>query len=207
MTSIIDIHTHRLDAGPEAIISVEPEAFAPQPGHLYSVGYHPWSSIPQSLDDLTAIATHPQVVAIGETGLDALRGASIAEQEQLFAHHIALAQQLSKPVIAHMVRTSQQLIKVWRRMQPCGISLVIHGMRGNENVARTLIDAGCYLSYGEHFNPNALRATPLDRILAETDESLTPITQIIATQATALNLTCEDYLTQLQQNTHSALNL
>ena len=207
MTPIIDIHTHRLDAGPEAIISVEPAAFAPQPGRLYSVGYHPWSNIPQSLDDLTAIAAHPQVVAIGETGLDALRGASIAEQELLFAHHIALAQQLGKPIIAHMVRTSQQLIKVWRRMQPSGISLIIHGMRGNENVARTLIDAGCYISYGEHFNPKALRATPLDRILAETDESLTPITQIIASHATALNLACEDYLSQLQQNTHSTLNM
>ncbi|MBQ0069389.1 MAG: TatD family hydrolase, partial [Bacteroidales bacterium] len=174
MTPIIDIHTHRLDAGPEAIISVEPATFAPQPGNLYSVGYHPWSGIPQSLGALDAIANHPQVVAIGETGLDALRGVSIAEQELLFAHHIALAQQLGKPVIAHMVRTSQQLIKVWRHMQPSGISLIIHGMRGNENVARTLIDAGCYLSYGERFNPNALRATPHDRILAETDESTKP---------------------------------
>lgn len=205
MTPIIDIHTHRLDAGPEAIISVEPTAFAPQPGRLYSVGYHPWSGIPQSLGALDAIANHPQVVAIGETGLDALRGVSIAEQELLFAHHIALAQQLGKPVIAHMVRTSQQLIKVWRHMQPSGISLIIHGMRGNENVARTLIDAGCYLSYGERFNPNALRATPPDRILAETDESTKPISDIIAAMASTLGTTPEALSASISHNTTALL--
>lgn len=205
MTPIIDIHTHRLDAGPEAIISVEPAAFAPQPGRLYSVGYHPWNGIPQSLGALDAIANHPQVVAIGETGLDALRGVSIAEQELLFAHHIALAQQLGKPVIAHMVRTSQQLIKVWRHMQPSGISLIIHGMRGNENVARTLIDAGCYLSYGERFNPNALRATPPDRILAETDESTKPISDIIAAMASTLGTTPEALTATISHNTATIL--
>lgn len=205
MTPIIDIHTHRLDAGPEAIISVEPAAFAPQPGRLYSVGYHPWNGIPQSLGALDAIANHPQVVAIGETGLDALRGVSIAEQELLFAHHIALAQQLGKPVIAHMVRTSQQLIKVWRHMQPSGTSLIIHGMRGNENVARTLIDAGCYLSYGERFNPNALRATPPDRILAETDESTKPISDIIADMARTLGTTPEALTAIIFHNTAALL--
>lgn len=205
MTPIIDIHTHRLDAGPEAIISVDPTAFAPQPGRLYSVGYHPWSGIPQSLGALDAIANHPQVVAIGETGLDALRGVPIAEQELLFAHHIALAQQLGKPVIAHMVRTSQQLIKVWRHMQPSGISLIIHGMRGNENVARTLIDAGCYLSYGERFNPNALRATPPDRILAETDESTKPISDIIAAMASTLGTTPEALTAIISHNTATLL--
>lgn len=200
MTPIIDIHTHHLDAGPEAVISVEPSAFVPQSGRLYSVGHHPWSTVPPSLDALEAVASHSQVVAIGETGIDALRGASIAEQEQLFAQHIALAQQHGKPVIAHMVRTSQQLVKVWRRMQPSGISLVIHGMRGNANVARTLIEAGCYLSFGEHFNPDALRATPLNRIFAETDESPMPIAHIVAAMAQALGVTTERLTAQLAEN-------
>lgn len=205
MTPVIDIHTHRLDAGPQAIISVEPHLFAPQPGHLYSVGHHPWSGIPQSLDTLSQAAIHPQVVAVGETGIDSLRGASVAEQEELFARHITLAQQLGKPVIAHMVRTSQQLINVWRRMKPAGISLVIHGMRGNANVARTLVDAGCHLSYGEHFNPLALQATPQDRILAETDESTRSISDIITTMACTLGTTPEALTAIISHNTTAIL--
>ncbi len=188
MTPVTDIHTHRTDAPPGSVISVEPQDFAPLPGRLYSVGHHPWSPVPMSLNELERAALHPQVVAVGETGIDSLRGASVAEQEELFASHIALAAQLGKPVIAHMVRTSQQLIKTWRHMHPAGTALIIHGMRGNENVARTLLDAGCYLSYGERFNTAALRATPLDRILAETDESITPISDIITAMARTLDL-------------------
>lgn len=204
MTPVLDIHTHRLDAGPDAIISVEPHLFAPQPDRLYSVGHHPWSPVPATLDTLEQVVAHPQVVAIGETGLDALRGASIAEQEELFARHITLAQQHGLTVVAHMVRTSQQLIKVWRRISPVGISLVVHGMRGNANVARTLINAGCYLSYGEHYNPEALSITPLNRILAETDESTTPIQDIIASMATTLGITPSTLTTTL---THTAATL
>jgi len=204
MTPVIDIHTHRLDA-PHAIISVEPHLFAPQPGLLYSVGHHPWSPVPSSLDALTRAASHPQVVAVGETGIDTLRGASVGEQELLFSQHISLAQELGKPVIAHMVRSSQQLITVWRRLSPVGTSLIIHGMRGNANVARTLINAGCYLSFGEHFNPEALRATPHDRILAETDESTLPIEQIIAAMAHTLNLTPSELTAIITRNTHTLL--
>ncbi|MCQ2289479.1 MAG: TatD family hydrolase [Muribaculaceae bacterium] len=205
MTPVIDIHTHRLDAGPGAIISVEPHIFVPQPGRLYSVGHHPWSGIPGTLDELAQAASHPQVVAMGETGIDALRGASIAEQEELFAHHIALAQELHLPVIAHMVRTSQQLVKVWRRMHPAGIALVVHGMRGNANVARTLLDAGCYLSYGEHYNPTALAATPLNRILTETDESTMPIELIIEKIAHTLGMSPTALTSVIAHNTATLL--
>ncbi len=205
MTPILDIHTHRLDAT-GAIISVEPHRFDPQPGLYYSVGHHPWSPIPHSLDVLATTATHPQVLAVGETGLDSLRGAPIDQQQVLLEQHIDLAQQLHKPIIAHMVRTSQQLVTTWRRMAPQGIALIVHGMRGNAHVARTLIDAGCYLSYGEHFNPAALLATPLDRLLAETDETLTPIHTIITHLATTLGLTPEHLTAILTANAHRALN-
>ena len=55
-----------------------------------------------------------------------------------------------------------------------------HGFRGNARVARQLLDAGFYLSYGQYFNPEAVRITPIDRLLVETDESPLPIEEICA---------------------------
>ena len=206
MTPVIDIHTHRPDAPQGSVINVEPAHFAPLPGRLYSVGHHPWSAVPESLESLWHIAVHPQVVAIGETGLDSLRGAPLEVQTDIFKQHIAVAQAANKPIVAHMVRTSGLLIKAWREMRPEGIALAIHGMRGNENVARTLVEAGCYLSYGERFNAAALMATPLDRILAETDESITPIEQIIASMARTLGMNPATLTAIIAHNTATLLH-
>ena len=168
---ILDFHTHNQQAT-DALISVMPEEFDPQPGKFYSVGIHPWHSqevTPSVLNALETAAQHPQVLAIGETGLDALRGASLEAQMELFRKHIALAEQLGKALIIHMVRTSQQVLKAWHESQR-SVPWVIHGMRGNPRVAQPLIDAGFYLSFGSRFNPATVAATPLDRLLIETDD-------------------------------------
>lgn len=206
MTTILDIHTHRLDAT-QAIISVEPQAFAPRPGKLYSVGHHPWSIIPQSLDQLITAARHPQVVAVGETGLDTLRGAPLEQQISLLEQHISIANELGKPVITHMVRTSQQLVNTWRKIAPSSSNLVVHGMRGNARVAQTLVDAGFYLSYGTQFNPAALRATPLNRILAETDNTTIAIDEVIATMARAIGCDVPTLSAIIARNTSTVLHL
>ena len=168
---ILDFHTHNQQAT-DALISVMPEEFDPQPGKFYSVGIHPWHSqevTPSVLNALETAAQHPQVLAIGETGLDALRGASLEAQMELFRKHIALAEQLGKALIIHMVRTSQQVLKAWHESQRL-VPWIIHGIRGNPRVAQPLIDAGFYLSFGSRFNPATVAATPLDRLLIETDD-------------------------------------
>lgn len=179
---IANFHTHR-HLTPDAILSVEPQHFNPQPGQLYSVGIHPWNTNEVTVDDLRLLdeaARHPQVVAIGETGLDALRGAPLDKQIQIFEHHLQLAELLGKPVVIHSVRTSQQVLKLCRNTT---VPRAIHGMRSNERVARPLIDAGFYLSFGSRFNHATVAATPLDKILIETDDddlSITDVAQLIA---------------------------
>ena len=208
MNHILDIHTHNINAGSGAVISVGVDEFAPCEGCCYSVGVHPWhipDDVPAIMRQLEIVAAHPQVVALGETGMDSLRGASIDVQESLFRQHIALAALMSKPVVAHMVRTSQQLVRAWREMSPAGIALVVHCMRGNENVARQLVEAGCYLSFGARYNPAALLATPLNRILAETDEAPLPITGVVKAMASTLNINAGALTSVLQENAARAL--
>lgn len=194
MMTIIDFHTHHLDAE-SALISVDPRRFDPQPGRWYSVGFHPWHGVELLTDEdyalLEQCARHPQVLAIGETGTDRLRGPAPDVQQQAFVRHMRLAQALNKPVVAHCVRTAQDLLAARHREGLDDVTLVIHGMRGNESVARTLLDAGCYLSFGMRYNLAALQTTPLDRLLIETDDSSVNIDDVAAAVSQSIGITAD----------------
>ena len=208
MNTILDIHTHRLEAT-AALISVDPRRFDPQPGKWYSVGFHPWHGIDTLTDDdyrlLEQCARHPQVLAIGETGIDTLRGAELSTQTQAFVRHLVLAHELGKPVIVHNVRATQQILAARRDSHLDDVTLIIHGMRSNAHVASTLLTAGCYLSYGPRFNAEALLITPLDRLLIETDDSDVPITTVAAQVASTLHLSAAQVKTIAANNAHHLL--
>ena len=189
---IIDIHTHNHDA-PNALICVEPSEFAPSEGKLYAVGIHPWhaaTSLTTEVESLKSIASHPQVAAIGETGLDSRRGAPLNTQTDLFLQHIAIAEHVGKPLIVHMVRTSQEVLKLWNESQK-SVPWVIHGMRGNPNVAHKLIDT--------------LKAVPTDKILAETDDSPQSIDDVIATIAATLGISRKEAEVLVRRNAATLL--
>ena len=170
---ITNFHSHDTSAQ-EALISVDIDDFKPQYGKVYSVGLHPWhigDDWQQKIEKLKEAAQHQLVVAIGETGLDSLKGPSLEVQEQVMQAHINIASASGKPLIIHCVRTSQQVLKLWRdNPEAHNVAWVIHGFRGNENVARQLLDAGFYLSYGSKHNAEALAITPIDHLLVETDD-------------------------------------
>lgn len=186
---MVDFHTHNLCAC-DALISVSPCDFAPVDGCRYSVGIHPWHTEGDVEAQWAALETavgDSRVVAIGETGLDSLKGAPMDVQLRLLKRHIALAEAVGKPLVIHMVRTSQQVLKAWRESRK-SVAWAIHGFRGNERVVAPLVEAGLYISFGERFNASALKAVPLDRMLAETDESQLAIAQIVEKMATVLQL-------------------
>ncbi|MBQ4008595.1 MAG: TatD family hydrolase, partial [Muribaculaceae bacterium] len=107
----------------------------------------------------------------------------------------------------HMVRTSQQVLKAWRESQRA-VPWVIHGMRGNPRVAQPLIDAGFYLSFGPRFNPATVAATPLDRLLIETDDNAAAtIHQVAQAIAQARNIPTQHLIDAVTQNAVHILNL
>lgn len=88
MEDRFDFHTHHQDApAGKAIINIErevllcPEAFVPREGALYSVGIHPWwteeEELPLMMKGMERLLEMKGVVAIGECGWDALRGAEM----------------------------------------------------------------------------------------------------------------------------------
>ena len=207
---IEDIHTHN-SAAHGAVISVNPWEYSPQQGALYSVGIHPWmlKAVAGPIPDfelLEDIAGRENVVMIGETGIDKLHEPDVEYQITVLKRHIELSEQLGKPLILHCVRASNELCALHKALRPSQ-PWIIHGFRNNANVARRLLDAGFYLSYGEFFNIDALNATPPDRLLAETDESQWPINDIISHIAQCRNEDARETTAHICANIRSLLKI
>ncbi|MDR1004518.1 MAG: TatD family hydrolase [Prevotellaceae bacterium] len=189
MTLPVDIHTHRLPDTPgTAIVNRSPQSFAPQAGHYYSVGIHPWHASEQALTahDID-LFSHPQVLAIGEAGADKLAQAPLTQQLPLFEQQARVAEHLHKPLIIHSVKATEPVLALKQALRPDS-PWIIHGFRGKPQLAARYLHHGCYLSYGEHYPPESLLATPLNRLLLETDESRCPISQLYEQAAAVLGM-------------------
>lgn len=175
-----DIHSHDKQRVDDAVINISPfEDIIP--GAVHSVGIHPWLAHEATHDTLQRLAlmcAHRQIVAIGETGLDALRGGDISKQTEIFIKHIALSEEYRKPLIIHAVKTYSGIITLHRDLHPTQ-PWIIHGFRGKPQLAIELLRHGLYISLGEKFNPDTAAIIPDDRLFFESDESPLPISQII----------------------------
>lgn len=175
-----DFHTHRLDApAGKAIINLPreallfPEDFSLRSGCLYSAGIHPWWTADEDVSGLfegvSHWAAHPQVVAVGECGIDKLRGASMEEQLRWFACQAELAERFEKPIVVHCVKAFDLLVRMHRELSP-RVLWVVHGFRGKPELAQMLLREGMHLSYGKFYNRESYRATPEACRHHETDE-------------------------------------
>ena len=191
---MLDIHTHK--TGSDGILSLAPIDLLRFPqsegGRIYSVGFHPWtlSDSGPSEDDwelFKRVSERPDVVAIGECGLDLLKGPLLAVQMNVFVRQAERASEVGKPVVIHCVKAYQQIIGLRKELRPA-TAWAIHGFRGKATVARMLAGAGFWFSVGERFNPDALAEIPRDRLLCETDESEMPAIEIAGRLSDALGM-------------------
>lgn len=176
---IYDVHTHDLRRKDFAVVSLPLGAEIPA-GGCYSVGIHPWDADKADEDSMRWLresAADGRVVAIGETGFDALRGGDMGRQEKIFREHAALSRQYGKPMIIHNVRGTDRLVRIHRELKPAE-PWIIHGFRGKPELARQLVREGFYLSVGEKFNPASVEVIPLEKLLIESDESVLAIEEI-----------------------------
>lgn len=176
----LDFHTHNMSApAGSAIVSLPPELllrpedFAPVPEGMYSAGVHPWwidGDVDRLLTGLSVLLRHPQVVAVGECGLDKLRGASLPRQCEVFSRQVKLASAHALPMTIHCVKAFGELLHLHKTLHPA-TQWTVHGFRGGPQLARQLLEAGMDLSFGLFHNAEALRITPEHRRHFETDDA------------------------------------
>ncbi|MEL5896086.1 TatD family hydrolase [Bacteroides sp. GD17] len=190
----VDIHTHQLPQVPgEAIVNCYPEMFSPQEGGWYSVGIHPWyiAASDDKKNCLEVLVRHPQVLAVGEAGLDKLADAPMDLQLEVFEFQARLAEEVEKPLVIHLVKAADELLKLRRTLRPA-MPWVIHGFRGKAALAEDYLRHGFYLSFGEKYQAEALLTTPADRLFIETDESTVPIKELYARAAALRGISPEE---------------
>lgn len=201
---ILDVHTHNPDAR-DAIINVEPGFAAYRPEAFYSIGIHPWHTslaTSQLISQLEEEATNSQIIAIGETGLDRLKGGPLERQMELFETHVAISERLEKPLIIHCVRAWAELLGVRKRLRPKQ-PWIIHGFIGNSRLLRKLIDAGVFFSFPwpiQASREQTYDMVPKDRLLYETDDA--PLSIVAHPSATAAEVARRLFHLPEQQISH-----
>ncbi len=126
---------------------------------------------------LRELARHPKVVALGEMGLDYFHDHAPRErQRDVFLEQLQLAREARKPVIIHTRDAWQDTFAILGEHWPEGLGGIFHCFTGGPEEARRALDLGFHLSFsGIVTYPKAMnvreaaRATPLDRLLIETD--------------------------------------
>ena len=160
---------------------------------LRTAGIHPWNADKE--DDSTIVPLLGEVQAIGETGLDFVRGADRAVQLAAFRAQLALAHERQMPVVLHCVRAFEPVMRELDACRPRAV--IFHGFIGSPEQARRAVGKGYYLSFGlrAFASPKtleSLRETPLSQLFLETDDSDVPIEEIYARAAKVKGVTPEE---------------
>ena len=204
MVDFFNIHTH-VSVHPESeILSLAPEELSTDNRSFYaSVGIHPWTLTEKNANiqwkALYESIKDKRIVAIGECGLDKLKGPSMELQTAVFKQEAALAESSSLPLIIHCVKAFNELIQLKKAISPRQ-PWIIHGFRGKLPLALDCIRHGFYLSIGSHFQENTLKAIPLDRLFIETDESEESIESIYQRIAEIKGISQQELLEAINKN-------
>jgi TatD DNase family protein len=144
-----------------------------------SVGVHPNEEEDGEVttEELVALAAHPKVIAIGETGLDYFRSEGELEwQKQRFRNHIAAAKACRKPLIIHSREAREDTIRLMQEEGAQEAGGIMHCFVEDWETARQAMEMGFYISFSgivTFRNAEALREValkvPSDRLLVETD--------------------------------------
>ncbi len=171
---VLNVATGLADA-PQVI-----ETARTSPGIAAIIGVHPHGAGAMTEADLEALATlaaDPEVVAIGEIGLDFYRHRAPEEiQQYWFRRQLDFAVAHKKVVVIHTREATPVTLSILREYRGRLIGGVMHCFSGSPMEAHNFLDLGFYLSFsGTLTYPKAgplrevAQEVPLDRILVETD--------------------------------------
>ena len=176
----VDVHTHFPEEGSALCFQIQSlhlgeEICERTSGRSFvSIGLHPWQA-----EDLTEgslllleqkLLSSPRVVALGEAGLDRICSTPYSKQLHFFREEARLADRLDLPLIIHLVRAQEDILRLNKELRPHAPWL-IHGFRGKPEQAAQLLRSGFYLSFGRYFHSESLAlAYGEGRAFLETDD-------------------------------------
>lgn len=148
---------------------------------MYSIiGWHPEDSVnydQQAQQRLAEQLTDDKVVAVGEIGMDFYQTTSPKKvQERVFRDQIDLAKQFHLPISVHNRDAFEDTYRILKEAHVEEIGGILHSFNGDEEWLNKFLELGMHVSYSgvasfkkTHEVHEAVKQTPLDRMLVETD--------------------------------------
>jgi TatD DNase family protein len=129
------------------------------------------------MDEIEFLALAPEVVAIGETGLDAHwpENAPASVQEEFLRRHIALSKKSGKPLVLHHRKAGERVAEILEHEGPPEAGGTFHCFAGDIALARRVVAMGFKIGVGGSATfkksplPELLREIDLGQIVLETD--------------------------------------
>lgn len=212
ITKFIDIHTHTIRIKEDLLQIVNLDLSQPCPDHgYYSYGIHPWAlnkadfQTESALKLLEERLKLPNVLALGEAGLDKMHKETFEKQIDLFERQIELSEAVQKPMILHDVKSHNEII-AFRKKHKAKQPWILHGFNGTEQDIRQMSGQGLYLSVGESLLHSERKITksprniPLDLLFFETDMAEIGIETVYETAAKLLEMDIDALQKQIFSN-------
>lgn len=150
------------------------------PNLFATVGMHPHDAKEVGEEDFARVkelAQGPEVVAIGETGLDFYYTHSPREvQTKIFRRFIQMALETELPLVVHDRDAHREIADMLQQEGGGKLQGVIHCFTGDYDAAKKFLDLGFYLSFSgivtfKNAEPlrEVVKKVPLNRIFVETD--------------------------------------
>lgn len=174
---MINFHSHHrpLDRDSKTIFNVHrPENFLRN--MCCSIGLHPWYLQRDTLEMdylwMNELSVKPEVMAIGECGLDKLCKVSWELQLEAFHWQINLAKAVQKPIIIHCVRAQQDILKIIKEVD---VIFVFHGFNRSLAMANDILNAGGGISVNVKFlktkqGQDTMKKINQNSVFLETDD-------------------------------------
>lgn len=183
----------------------------------YSIGIHPWDYEKYNCETdnlqqwLCSNVNMPQVLAIGECGLDRSIDVDIELQKNLFLLHVELAQKNNKPLLIHSVRAYSDILQILHATK-FKQAIVFHKFMGNAQVCKSFENFNCYYSFGNELftrsqSVEILQMLPLNKVFFENDNSNISIDEIYEFAAQKLQISVEKLGSIVQENAETTFQL
>lgn len=207
METYLNIHSHIPSSDPatRTLVSLYADFEWIQHIQYGSIGLHPWylDDWEQKTSLIEQLIPLPQIMAVGECGLDKACNTPWDIQIKAFQYQLDLAEKIQKPLIIHCVRAFAEILEMIKSVT---VPVIFHGFEKHPDLVKELVSHGAYLSFGKALVERkinaieSLKAIPADRFFLETDDSEISIQDIYRAAFLIRNLSEQELTAQLHHN-------
>lgn len=183
MTKLIDIHTHN----PSGDLSrIEVKVFntykdVKETPFKYCISAHPWFLENFDVEEFKkCLKEHLNIdsfFALGEIGLDRIKGIKYSKQIEIFKKLIDFSIEYNIPrIVIHSVKANEDIYKILKDKN-FKAQVIFHDFNENEQITKKLLSLNSYFSFGSNFLKDNAKASktfpfiPKERVFFETDEN------------------------------------